>query len=305
MGRPQSPLERDGSPRREFAFWLRDLRARSGLTYEQLARVSNYATSTMQDAAAGQRLPTLPVVRAFVRACGDDEAKWETYWTQIRRIIDPDTPYDMSRAVEPPWADASGRGENGTEGSGTAEGWYLQSLVAEVRLDAEPIEAIEKRLIVATVNGLAEIATSVSVPRHPDDTSESHELEAELLDGGSLEQREQPFQSYFRNVVALPRPLQIGDHHEYTLRLRIPRGQPMAPHYVHVPLQRSDHFDLLVRFNPLRPPQQVWKLEGVSTTVLYERNPASELIAPDETGEVHVTFRGLRQGLSYGVSWMP
>jgi len=33
MGRPQKPLERDGSPVREFAFWLRDLRKRSGLTY--------------------------------------------------------------------------------------------------------------------------------------------------------------------------------------------------------------------------------------------------------------------------------
>jgi len=55
----QEPLERDGSPAREFAFWLRDLRHRSGLTYEQLARSAHYATSTMQAATTGQRLPTL------------------------------------------------------------------------------------------------------------------------------------------------------------------------------------------------------------------------------------------------------
>lgn len=297
MGRPQSPLERDGSPRREFAFWMRDLRARSGLTYEQLARISNYATSTMQDAAAGQRLPTLPVVRAFVRACGGDEAAWERYWIQIRRIIDPDTPHDISRSVEPPWVDAAG--------TDAAEGWYLESLVATLRLDVEPIEVVEERVIVATVDGLGEIATSISVPRHPDDTSDSHSLEVELLHGGSLEQREQPYQSYFRNVVALPAPLRAGDRHEYALRLSIPRGQPMAPHYVHVPLQRSEHFDLRVRFHPQHPPQLVWKLAGVSTAVLYERNPASEVIALDQSGEVHVSFRGLRQGLSYGVSWMP
>ena len=55
----RSRSERDGSPSREFAFWLRDLRHRSGLTYEQLARSAHYATSTMQAATTGERLPTL------------------------------------------------------------------------------------------------------------------------------------------------------------------------------------------------------------------------------------------------------
>lgn len=301
MGRKQAPLERDGSPRREFAFWLRDLRARSGLTYEQLARSSNYAISTMQDAAAGQRLPTLAVTRAFVRACGDDEEIWERYWNQIRRILDPDTPEDVSRSVEPPWIESEHRDGD----AGQAEGWYLHSLLASLRLDVEPIVAIEKRVIVATVDGLAEIATSISVPRHPEDTSDSHRLDAEVQYGGSLEQREQPFQSYFRNVIAFPRPLRAGEQHEFALRFSIPSGQPMAPHYVHVPLQRSEHLDLRVRFDPRRPPRLVRKLAGVSTSVLYEHNPASEVIPLDQSGEVHVSFRELRQGLSYGVSWLP
>jgi hypothetical protein len=58
MGRPEEPLDRDGSPVREFAFWLRDLRNRSGLTYDQMGRKAHFATSTVQAATAGRRLPT-------------------------------------------------------------------------------------------------------------------------------------------------------------------------------------------------------------------------------------------------------
>lgn len=316
MGRPQVPLIRDGSPRREFAFWLRDLRARSALTYEQLGRSANYATSTMQEAASGERLPTLPVVRAYVRACGGDLPQWEQYWAQIKRAVDPDTPRDLVWSVDPPWLEPAQRDDvqgkslsrndvlSATDAE-AAEGWYLESLVGLLRLDAEPIEAIETRVIVATADDLTEIATSISLPRHPGSTNGSHSLDAELLYGGSLEEREQPFQSFFRNVVALSEPLHAGDRHQYAIRLTIPHGQPMLPHYVHVPLQRSEFFDMRVRFDRQHPPQLVWKLDGVSTTVLYEHNPGSELVTLDEFGEVRVTFSKLRQGLSYGVSWMP
>lgn len=307
MGRPQSPLKRDGSPVREFAFWLRDLRRQSGLTYEQLARASNYATSTMQEAASGHRLPTLPVLKAFVTACGGDLAAWETYWTQIRRVTDPDTPPDLSRSVEPPWADAGqpAARQSPEPGNQAAEGWYVESLSALLRMDAEPIEAVEQRTIVATVDDLAEISTAISIPRDTGDVSATHGLDVELLHGGSLERREQPYESFFRNVIALPKPLHAGERHEYALRLRLPAGQPMAPHYVHVPLQRSDHFDLRVRFSLERLPEFVWKLDGVTTTVLYESHPASEQVTPDRFGEVHMTFRELRPGLSYGLRWQP
>ena len=104
MGRSQKPLDRDGSPVREFAFWLRDLRRRSGLTYDQLGRKSRYATSTVQSAAAGKRLPTLKVTLAFVRACEGDLRQWREYWTQVRRLLDGGVPAGVSRSVAPPWA---------------------------------------------------------------------------------------------------------------------------------------------------------------------------------------------------------
>ncbi|MGW3463966.1 nSTAND1 domain-containing NTPase, partial [Streptomyces olivaceoviridis] len=39
--------------------------------------------STLSQAAAGDRLPTLPVVLAYVRACGGDPEQWETRWREV------------------------------------------------------------------------------------------------------------------------------------------------------------------------------------------------------------------------------
>lgn len=305
MGRPQTPLDRDGSPVREFAFWLRDLRSQAGLTYSQLARTSHYSTSTLQEAAGGHRFPTLRVVQAFVLACRGDITDWEAYWAQIKRLTDGSAPADLSRSVDPPWV-AKARAEQdrvATPLSGSAEGWYLRSLVARMRLDTDPVEAIEHRVVVATVDGISELATSVSVPRHPADSARGHGLDVELLDGGTLERREQPYESLFTNVVSLRRPLRAGESHEYVLRLRLPPGQPMVSRYVHQPLQRSDSLDLRVQFRLDQLPGRIWKLTGVPPAVANERDPRTEQLKPDAFGEVHVTFSDLRQGLTYGLSW--
>jgi len=312
MGRPQEALERDGSPVRELAFWLRDLRNRSGLTYETLGKKAHYATSTVQEAAAGRRLPTHRVVMAFVQACGGDLDAWHEYWTQIRRLLDRDAPQDLSRSIIPPWAlsDAAGQrapdrdpAEPGRRPADRPDSWYIESFTALLLLDAEPVEAIEQRVIVATADGLSELDTSVSVPRHPDDAGPVHRLDAELLHGGSLQLREQPYESYFRNVILLPVPLRAGERHEYALRLRIPPGQPMASHYVHVPFRRSDYFELRVRFDLDRLPRSVWMLSGAPTAVIYERSPASQTLSPDRFGEIHLRFSDLRLGLGYGICW--
>jgi hypothetical protein len=131
-------------------------------------------------------------------------------------------------------------------------GWYVESFSALLRLDTPQPEALEHRVIVALEDGLQERVTSISVPRVPDDASTGHGLQAELLYGGALQLRDQPFESYFRHVIALASPLNAGQRHECQLRLRVPPDQPMAPHYVYVPFCRSDYFDLRVRFRPDR-----------------------------------------------------
>ena len=340
MGRPEEPLERDGSPVREFAFWLRDLRRRSGLTYDQLGKKAHYATSTVQAAATGHRLPTLRVTMAIVGACDGDAGQWRDYWTQIRRLLDGDAPAGVSRCVEPPWTGAAARPATGvtsaphadggfagpvpsgpvpfstipfdtgpaepaaaTVDAGPGDGWFIESFSALLRLDADPVEALEFRRVAATVDGLAELVTSVSVPRPPDDAGCAHGLDSELLYGGILECRGQLYDSFFQNVIVLPAPLCAGQRHEYAIRHRIPPGQRMASHYVHVPYRRSDRFELRVRFPAARPPRAVWVLRDAPTAAIYRRIPSAERLAPDGCGEVRVSFTGLRPGLGYGISW--
>ncbi len=86
VARPEQPLKRDGSPLREFAFQLRSLRTDSGLTYAQLAARTAYSVSTLQEAAAGRRLPTLAVTLAFAEASGGDPEEWRGHWERVHAL---------------------------------------------------------------------------------------------------------------------------------------------------------------------------------------------------------------------------
>nr|SBO98048.1 High-affnity carbon uptake protein Hat/HatR [Nonomuraea gerenzanensis] len=71
-------------PVQRFAFELRKLRQEAGgLTYRAMAERAGYSVTTLSQAAAGERLASLPVVLAFVRACGGDVAEWERGWRQV------------------------------------------------------------------------------------------------------------------------------------------------------------------------------------------------------------------------------
>ncbi|WP_181785515.1 nSTAND1 domain-containing NTPase [Streptomyces phytophilus] len=81
MGRRERPLDPAAGPTARFAYELRKLRAEAGgITYRDMARKAHYSASTLAQAAAGERLPSLEVVRAYVAACGGDRARWEQTW---------------------------------------------------------------------------------------------------------------------------------------------------------------------------------------------------------------------------------
>jgi hypothetical protein len=214
----------------------------------------------------------------------------------------------VGRSVAPPWVDTgppipAGRSAGPGLAASAAEGWFIESFSVVLRLDSDPIEALERRQIVATADGIEEIRTSVSVPRCLDDLEQAHGLESELLYGGALEARQQPYDSYFENVIVLPRPLRCGERHEYAIRQRIPPGQRMTSHYVHVPFRRSDHFEIRVRFDPRCLPKAVWLLNAAPTAAIYQREPTADLMNPDRFGEVYASFREMRPGLGYGICW--
>jgi hypothetical protein len=68
-----------------FARDLRVLRSKAALDYPDMAEKSHYTMRTLASAAGGLRLPTLPVLIAYVRACGGDVAEWEERWGKLVR----------------------------------------------------------------------------------------------------------------------------------------------------------------------------------------------------------------------------
>ncbi|MDV9176224.1 hypothetical protein R6V09_39635 [Streptomyces sp. W16] len=81
MGRPESPLDPEAGPVQRLAHELRQLRQEAGgITYRVMAGRVDFSAATLSEAAAGERLPSLAVVLAYVRACGADSGEWEGRW---------------------------------------------------------------------------------------------------------------------------------------------------------------------------------------------------------------------------------
>ncbi|MFC5655147.1 hypothetical protein [Streptomyces nogalater] len=78
MGRPENPIDPAAGPVQRFAVELRALRARAGgPTYRSMAQRTPYSAAALSQAAAGERLPSAEVTRAYVTACGGDPDEWE------------------------------------------------------------------------------------------------------------------------------------------------------------------------------------------------------------------------------------
>ncbi|MER5933565.1 DNA-binding protein [Streptomyces sp. NPDC002054] len=85
VGRREKPLDPAAGPVAEFAFALRKLRQEAGgPTYSAMARRAGaYSVATLSRAAGGELLPTLPVVLAYVAACGGDPQEWAARWRLV------------------------------------------------------------------------------------------------------------------------------------------------------------------------------------------------------------------------------
>ncbi|WP_173098070.1 helix-turn-helix domain-containing protein [Actinomadura verrucosospora] len=116
MGRPERPVDPTAGPVEAFAHALRDLRRAAGNpSYRTLAARANYSHTVLSDATRGERLPTLPVTLAFVRACGGDPAEWEARWHLHRQLAEgrlaPSTDDAPERTEPGPPAPDPGSGE--------------------------------------------------------------------------------------------------------------------------------------------------------------------------------------------------
>jgi hypothetical protein len=94
--RLERPLVEDDTPVAKFAGDLRRLRHVAGLpSYRELGRQANYSPAALSEAAAGRRLPSLAVTKAFVRACGGDVEEWTARWRELatETVDHGDAPY--------------------------------------------------------------------------------------------------------------------------------------------------------------------------------------------------------------------
>ncbi len=83
MGRREKPLDPAAGAVQHLAYELRKLRREAGgPTYRAMAEHVQFSAPTLSAAASGERVPTLPVLLAYVRACGGDEADWEQRWRE-------------------------------------------------------------------------------------------------------------------------------------------------------------------------------------------------------------------------------
>ncbi|MPZ80168.1 MAG: hypothetical protein GEV28_07140 [Actinophytocola sp.] len=183
------------------------------------------------------------------------------------------------------------------------DGWYVRRFSALVRLDGQAPEVTETRTVVATQDGVGELGTEFSLPRHPADRRPTHDLGVAMLYGGRLVRRERRSESHFEFTVELPAELGIGQDHEYAMRLRVPAGQPVRPHYLFVPYRRCDLFELRLRFDPARTPRTLWRVTDSPLRVVDDGQPSGELLSPDAAGEIHQVYPEPRQGFAYGVQW--
>ncbi|WP_158812366.1 helix-turn-helix domain-containing protein [Streptomyces fulvoviolaceus] len=115
MGRPENPITTPNRSLGRLAVWLRSCRSQAGLSYRQLAEGTVHSSVTLSRATTGEKIPKLPVVEAFTRACGADvaharqlwrEARWEEHRTsEVVRTLPPKLsvvkdPEDMIAALQ-------------------------------------------------------------------------------------------------------------------------------------------------------------------------------------------------------------
>ncbi|MET9559693.1 nSTAND1 domain-containing NTPase [Streptomyces tauricus] len=90
-------------PVQRFAFELRKLRSEAGgITYRVLAERAGYSVTTLSQAAAGEQLPTLPVVLAYAEACGGDATEWQARWRQATEELAA-VPEAEGEGAKPPY----------------------------------------------------------------------------------------------------------------------------------------------------------------------------------------------------------
>ncbi|WP_043729583.1 hypothetical protein [Kutzneria sp. 744] len=181
--------------------------------------------------------------------------------------------------------------------------WYNEEVRVYLTLDRSTPESLEFRRITSCVDNLRELDLALTLTAPLDRSSVARELDIQVVSGGTLVRKQKEKADRFAFSLRMPDLLNSADRHEYGLRFRVPDGQKMQPHYVCVPKQRCDNFQLHVRFDHDHMPVAVWLLSDAFQRDVDDPVPSGESLALDEAGELHLSFEDLTPGLAYGIRW--
>jgi hypothetical protein len=182
--------------------------------------------------------------------------------------------------------------------------WHSDLVRTLLTIEHGVHEAFEFRRIVSDQDDLTEIdlAVTLTAPA-PGGTVEAAGLGMDVLYGGSLVRRTMESARRFGMALALPHPLNRGDEHEFGLRLKVPEGQVMRPHFVCVMKQPCDLLEVRVKFDEKKPPSAVWRLTKVFQDDLGDPDQRGDQVPIDAASELRITFRDVTPGFAYGVQW--
>jgi hypothetical protein len=170
----------------------------------------------------------------------------------------------------------------------TGPGWRVSSLRSLFRLDTTTPERVTVRL---------------GLPQPPDGQPGAEPV-VDVLFGARVVTVDRQ-QQHCKVVLELSRTVPADEEHEIWLRIVVPPGQRIWPHYAIVPLNPCDSGTVRVRFSPARLPSAIWLLDEVPYLELDDETPGAHRIRPDRAGDVIRHFSGLREGYGYGIAWTP
>ncbi len=187
----------------------------------------------------------------------------------------------------------------------SALGWHVLALHATLRLDVDRPQLVERRRIMAIVDELDELRLAFSAPRSAANP-EAGRIEIAAVYGGEIVERIDFTGSHAQFVLRLPRPLRLGQQHDYSVQVTSWSHAAMRPYYVLNPLRPTEHFSVRVKFDRATPPSRIWQLAGQPSRVIDDPDPLDDdLLHLDAVGEIALEFHDLKQGLNYGLQWRP
>src|SRR4249919_2931277 len=100
-----------GDDQARFLADLRALRDSAAIGVDELAARAHYPSDVLKEAENGPRLPGLPILTAYVRACDGDVLDWEERWRRLNPEVVDEPELRVRRAVAspPPVAGARAR----------------------------------------------------------------------------------------------------------------------------------------------------------------------------------------------------